>query len=96
MVPAPNLIAGLIIGIANDSWISLLLSSLGWVAVFCVYVSVGDRARAAETIAQFRDRGQRLFLGSPTATFYVGEAITAALTAAPIASIVYATKSLFA
>jgi hypothetical protein len=56
MIPAPNLIAGLLIGIANDSWLADISMCFIWSLVFCVYVSVLDTRRKTATISHLRAR----------------------------------------
>lgn len=93
MIPAPNFIAGVLIGLINDPWTSVALSSIGWSFVFCVYVTLTQNDRKKVTIASFAEKGQRLFLGSPTITFYAIEFITALATSIVVGSIVYGLKN---
>ncbi len=95
MIPVPNFIAGVLIGLLNDSWTSVALASIGWSFVFCVYVALTQNDRKKVTIASIAEKGQRLFLGSPTHTFYAMEFITALATSIVVGSIVYALKKLF-
>ena len=94
MIPAPNLIAGILIGIASTGLIEVLLASLAWPLVFCVYVWIRDRERADVTIESFRAHGKRLLLNSPALTFYATEYSTALLTAVPVAFVTYWTMGL--
>lgn len=95
MIPAPNLIAGMLIGIVNDLWLAVALSSVGWSVVFCIYITLSQTERKKVTIASFAEKGQRLILGSPTITFYAVELITAFVTSIVVGSIVYGIKRLF-
>ena len=95
MIPAPNLIAGVLIGIANDQWSAVALSSIGWSLIFCFYVTLIQAERKNVTIASFAEKGQRLILGSPAITFYTMEFITAFVTSIVVGSIVYGLKQLF-
>lgn len=45
MVPFPNVIAGILIGITNDSWFARIIVPFVWGIVFCIYVSVFRRDR---------------------------------------------------
>lgn len=94
MIPAPNVLAGVLIGIVNDSWLSVLGVSAVWPLIFCVYISIMDRARRDATVAQFTARGRHLLMGSPTLTFYAGEFVTALLTALPVAMLAHGLKRL--
>ena len=95
MIPMPNVIAGILIGVANSSWVEVLVSSLVWPGIYCLYVSLTERPRIDATVAQFKERGKRLLLGSPVATFYAIEFATALLTALPIACIAFLIKRVF-
>jgi hypothetical protein len=92
MIPIPNVLAGALIGLVNRSWAELLVSAAVWPVVYCAYVAITERPRAATTIAQFRERGQRLLFGSATSTFYAVEFATAIATALPIACAVFLIK----
>lgn len=95
MIPAPNFIAGVLIGIANEQLYSVALSSLGWGLFFCFYVSVVQSKKRKETISTLAERGQRLFLNSPAITFLLIEFITSFFTSIVVGSIVFGVKQLF-
>jgi hypothetical protein len=95
MIPAPNFIAGVLIGIANDIWWAVPLSSLGWSVVFCFSVSLTQSERRKNTILSFAEKGRRLFLGSPTMTFYVVEFMTAFITSFLVGILAFGIKSIF-
>lgn len=95
MIPAPNVIAGILIGVFNAPWISVAYSSIGWSFVFCIYVFLTQRERRRRTVASFEERAQRLLLGSPVLSFYAVEFGTALLTSIVVGSIVYGLKNLF-
>ena len=95
MVPAPNFFAGVLIGIVNDIWWAVPLSSLGWSIVFCFYITLTQSERRKNTIQSFAEKGQRLFLGSPTMTFYIVEFLTAFTTSFSVGIIVCGIKSIF-
>ena len=80
MIPAPNFIAGVLIGIANDKLWAVPLSSLGWSIVFCFYITLTQSDRSKNSILSISEKGRRLFLGSPAMTFYLMEFMTAFLT----------------
>jgi hypothetical protein len=90
VIPAPNVIAGVMIGIAADTWLIAVTSAIGWSFVFCLYVTLHDRPRRDVTIDAFRHRSGRLLLGSPVLTFYAIEFSTALVTALPVALMTHA------
>ncbi|MGH3054790.1 MAG: hypothetical protein ACRDL7_07415, partial [Gaiellaceae bacterium] len=92
MIPAPNVIAGILIGVINDSWRTLLGATAIWPLVFCVYVSVVDRSRMTATVASLTERGRHLLASSPVLTFYAIEFATALSTALPVALLTHAAK----
>jgi len=95
MFPIPNVVAGILIGIENSSWLEVFVVSLIWPIVLCVYISLRDMGRMHATIVQFRERAQRLLFNSPTATFFAVEFVTAFFTAMPVALITYGIKRVF-
>jgi len=97
MIPVPNLLAGLLIGIANNSWLAVIGVCIIWSVVFCVYVSVLDTKRKTATIFHFQSTGRKAKWGmSPTAAFYFIEFNTALTTSLVVASLAYVLKGLFA
>jgi hypothetical protein len=66
MVAAPNFIAGLMIGIGNDSWFAVIIVCFVWSLIFCVYVAVFDTRRKTATIVQFESTGRAPILGHVT------------------------------
>ncbi len=86
MIPAPNVIAGVLIGAMNDTWVGLLIASaLAWPLTFCVYITLVDSTRLV-AVADKTGSG---------AKSYLVEFCTAALTAVPFAAIVYLARSVF-
>jgi len=96
MIPAPNFLAGLLIGIFNTSWLTVVLASFGWALAFCGYVSIVDTARRDTTIGDFRARARRLLFGSPVLTFYAIEFSTALVTSLPVGCLTYLIKKIVA
>lgn len=92
MIPIPNVLAGLLIGIVNTSWVAVLLACLVWPLVFCAYVSIVDSARRNATVADFRARGRRLVFGSPALSFYAIEFFTALMTSLLVACVAHFIK----
>lgn len=95
MIPAPNFIAGVLIGIANDLWWVVLLSAFGWGFVFCFYVNITQSERHRQSIQSITEKGQRLFWGSPTMTFYMIEFVTAFTTSLVIGLLAFGIKRIF-
>ena len=85
MIPLPNVVAGALIGAANDAWVGVLIASAVWPFTFCVYVSFVDSPR----LEDMTDK-----LGSRVKVYLV-EFWTAASTALPVATIVYLVRSVF-
>lgn len=95
MTPTPNVLAGALIGYASASWTEVMVATVAWPVIYCVYVSLIEQSRAVDTAAQFRERGRRLLFGSPASTFFAIEFIIALLTAFPVACIVFVAKRVF-
>ena len=84
MIPMPNVIAGVLVGLVNDAWVGVLAgSALVWPLIFCVYVSLVDSPRVAAMAEKLESRVKA----------YLVEFCTASLTALPVASIVYLVRS---
>jgi hypothetical protein len=94
MIPAPNVIAGVLVGVLSDNWLTVLVSAALWPFAFCLYVSIAHRTRRDSTVASFAARGRHLVLGSPVLTFYAVEFATALATTVPIALLAHAVKRL--
>jgi hypothetical protein len=81
MVPFPNVIAGILIGIANDNWLSWLIAPFGWGLCFCVYESFTWSDRRTAFIENAQSLGRTLKFGmSPRMAFYFVEYSTAVCT----------------
>ncbi len=93
MIPAPNFIAGVLIGIGNTSWLGVIIACFIWPFVFCGYVSILDSARKTATVEHMRTHSHRLFCGSPTLTFYAIEFCTALMTALVVGSLSHLIKN---
>lgn len=94
MIPAPNFIAGVLIGLANTSWLAVILACLVWPFVFCAYVAIFDAARRDATVEHFRTQSRRLLFDSPVLTFYAIEFSTALTTSLLVACIAHLIKRL--
>ena len=92
----PNAIAGVLIGIANDSWLPRLIIPFIWGVVFCVYTSIARQAKREEFIVQAVMREQKAKWGmSPTQAFYFTEYGTATVTSLIFSIIAGGIKLLF-
>jgi len=94
MIPAPNVLAGVVIGIATNSWLTVLGVAAVWPALFCMYVAVAERARREATVAVFAARVRHLLMSSTALTFFAIEFRTALCTAVPVAVLAHAVKAL--
>lgn len=82
MIPFPNVLAGILIGIANDNWFARIIAPFIWGAVFCVYVSIVRRVQRDAFIADAEMHNRELRGGmSPLLAFYFIEYMTASSTA---------------
>lgn len=92
MIPVPNFLAGVLIGIVNTSWAAVILACCVWSVVFCGYVSIADSTRKEAAIKDFRSRGRRLLFGSATLTFYGIEFYTALMTSLTVGCLTHIIK----
>lgn len=90
MIPAPNVIAGVLIGAFNTTWTATLLAAVVWPLIFCIYVSVADRRRLGTAAAQLKANGHE----SPLFKVYFIEFMTALSTAVPVAAVAHLVRSL--
>lgn len=92
-LPMLNVIAGILIGYANNSWVTVLGAATIWPIIFCVYVWALDGKRAANTIEKMKTESPKPFFNNhPALGFYLIEAISSLLTALPVAAIVFAIR----
>ena len=76
-----NVIAGILIGIANDTWLARLIIPFVWGIVFCVYTSIARKNKRDAFIAKAEMRNRKANWGlSPMQAFYVIEYNTASFT----------------
>ena len=86
MIPIPTVIAGVLIGAANDTWGSVLtISTLVWPLTFCVYGTLVD---SPQLVAMADKMGSKV-------NAYLVEFCTAALTALPFAVIAHLVRRVF-
>ena len=81
MIPFTNLIAGILIGIANETWLARLIVPFLWGIVFCIYTSIArrDKRDAFITKAASLDRKAKWGM-SQVQAFYFVEYMTASFT----------------
>ncbi len=93
-MPFINVIAGILIGVFNDSWWVRILISFAWGIIFCIYVSIAQSRRRDAFVAQ---KGEQKAKGgmSPLQAFYFIEYATSVSTALPIALLSGWIKGLF-
>lgn len=95
MGPLPNLTAGILIAIANTSWLAVNVVCFGWGLIFCAYVSILESTRTKTTTEKIRIHGNNLLFNSPLLTFYSVEYFTALMTSLIFSNITYLIKILF-
>jgi len=74
-----NLIAGILIGFFNESWLLRIVIPFIWGVVFCVYVSIVGKNRRNAYIEKHAD-SERRFGMSVIQSFYFVEYMTAITT----------------
>ena len=96
IIPIPNVLAGILIGVAVNAWGELLVSCVGWSFAFCAHVWIAQHQRAEFTIVEMETRAHRLLFGSPAMTFYAIEWATALPTSLAVSAVTFiARKMLF-
>ena len=65
MIPS-SLIAGFLVGIANDLWLAVVSMCFSWSLVFCVYISMLDTRRKTATISHLESTGKKAHVGHVT------------------------------
>lgn len=95
MIPVPNVVAGVLIGLVNTGWVEIIGSALIWSVIYCFYVSITEQPRVEVTLSQYRKSARKLFFRSPAATFYSIEFVTALFTALPVACLTFLVKKVF-
>jgi len=96
MIPFPNAIAGIMIGIANSSWIARLVIPFGWAIVFCVSVSIFERKRRDAYVVNHGGLENKAKWGmSQIQAFYFVEYMTASSTSLIFSVLSGGIKSIF-
>ncbi len=96
MIPFVNVLAGILIGAFNDTWLARLLAPFVWGVVFCIYISIVERKRRDAFIAhaEMNDRKARWGMSHMQA-FYFTEYMTSTLTSLTFSIISGFIKGLF-
>ena len=81
MIPFLNVIAGIVIGIANDTWLARLVVPFIWGVVFCIYTSIVRRHKRDTFISNAKMHDRKTKWGmSHMQAFYFIEYMTATFT----------------
>ena len=73
-----NVIAGILIGVANDTWMARLVGPFIWGVVFCVSTSILGRDKRNAYVEHVEQLSHPLKWGmSPVQSFYIVEYMTA-------------------
>jgi len=81
MIPFPNVIAGILIGVANDTWLARLIVPFVWGIVFCIDTSIFRREKRDAFVAKAEVLDRKTKLGmSHAQAFYFVEYWTASFT----------------
>ncbi len=81
MIPFPNAIAGILIGIANEAWSVLFIIPFIWGIAYCIYVSFTKRENLIIFIEQAKTNNRKGKWGmSHKQEFYFVEYMTASFT----------------
>jgi len=81
MIPFPNIIAGILIGVANDTWLARLIVPFVWGIVFCIDTSIFRREKRDAFVAKAEVLDRKTKLGmSHAQAFYFVEYWTASFT----------------
>lgn len=90
-----NVIAGILIGIVNDSWFAIILASLIWAIVWCIYQFI-HKDKFESYIARVKEKNIPPKWGMSYAqSFYFIEYLTASITALIFSVLAQSIKVLF-
>lgn len=97
MIPVPNLIAGVLIGIFSNSWLSSLFICAAWGLIFCIYIFITQRQRQYDFEYKYvQNHGQAAHnYAKITFLFYTIEYFTGFCTSFLFAAISRLVKMLF-
>jgi hypothetical protein len=83
-----DVIAGILIGAANESWLAVFLSSFGWGFIAWLFVLIVGRKTEYKP-------GTRLFFGSPAATQFIVWWTTAFVTSLIVGAATFGIRQFF-
>lgn len=96
MIPFPNVIAGIMIGIVNDVWVARLLAPFVWGIVFCIHTSIVRREELNAFVAwAYMSEKKNKWGMNHKQAFYFVENMTAVSTSLPLSIISGFVKGLF-
>ena len=96
MIPFPNVIAGILIGIANDTWLARIIIPFAWGIVFCIYTSIARRDKRDTFLTKSQSLDRKTKWGmSHVQAFYFVEYMTASFTSLLFSIISGLIKGLF-
>ncbi len=96
MISFPNVIAGMLIGIVNDTWLTRSTVPFIWGIVFCIYTSIVRRDKRDTFIANAKMHDRKAKWGmSSVQAFYFVEYMTATFTSLVFSIISGFIKGLF-
>ena len=90
-----SVVAGLLVGAANEDWLLRILGTLGWGLSWCVYLACIGEDRKRAFLQKLEQRGIRAKWGmSPSLLFYFTEYWIGVSTALPFALLAGVVRSL--
>ena len=88
MITFPNAIAGILIGIANHSWLFCTFAPFAWGVVFCLYKSIAEPQLEGASYANPELRGEKTKWGMSRRQAFYFNAYTTAISTSLLFSIV--------
>jgi len=88
MITFPNAIAGILIGIANQSWFFCIFAPFAWGVVFCLYMSIAEPQLRGASYANAELREEKTKWGMSHRQAFYFNAYTTAISTSLLFSIV--------
>jgi len=95
VIPAPNVLAGILIALAVSTGAKLLIGCIGWTFAACAYIWVKEGRAEKSAISYYRMHNDRLIVGSPVVTFYAIEWATTLATALVFSGVAFIVRKTF-
>ena len=92
MILIPSAVAGITIGMTNQSLLVVILASFFWAGIFSLYLYVSEKDRLMTIIAVMRGQGQSNHAISPKLTVYFNDFLISAVTSLIFGLILYFTR----